>query len=140
MQGLHRKPIIPILPENLNIDTDEFETKAISPLTSPRTVIVTETNMIENVATQEEMAQHISLLDHSEESDQQVDGGTYQNAHGSSTTLQMAAISDDGKAETSFSESFHPFHAEPHTFYIYCQYINIVFVPAMKFAVKCYLV
>ena len=46
MQGLYRKPIIPILQENLNIDTDEFETKAISPLASARTVIVTETNMI----------------------------------------------------------------------------------------------
>jgi hypothetical protein len=30
------------LPENLNINTDEFETKATSPLTSPRIVIVTE--------------------------------------------------------------------------------------------------
>ena len=38
------------LPENLNINTDEFETKAISPLTSPRTAKVTETNMIETVA------------------------------------------------------------------------------------------
>ena len=29
------------LPENLNINTDEFETKATSPLTTPRTAIVT---------------------------------------------------------------------------------------------------
>jgi hypothetical protein len=27
-----------------------------------------------------------------------------------------------------FSESFHPFRAEPHTFYIYRQYNNIVFI------------
>jgi hypothetical protein len=40
----------------------------------------------------------------------------------------MSAISDDGKAETSYSEFFHPFHAKPHKFYIYRQYINIVFV------------
>jgi hypothetical protein len=50
MQCLYIKPTIPILPENLNINTDEFETKAISPLTSPRTAKVTETNMIETVA------------------------------------------------------------------------------------------
>ena len=116
------------LPENLNINTDEFETKATSPLTSPRIVIVTETDMIETVAIQDEMAQQISLLDHSEEPVQHGKGGNYQNAHGSSTTLQMSAISDDEQAETSFSESFRPFHAEPHTFYIYRQYINIVFV------------
>ena len=29
---------------------------------------------------------------------------------------------------TSFSESFHPFRAESHKFYIYRQYTNIVFV------------
>jgi hypothetical protein len=28
----------------------------------------------------------------------------------------------------SFSESFHPFRAEPHNFYIYRQYTNIVFI------------
>jgi hypothetical protein len=28
----------------------------------------------------------------------------------------------------AFSESFHPFRAEPHTFYIYRQYTNIVFI------------
>ena len=28
----------------------------------------------------------------------------------------------------AFSEIFHPFRAEPHTFYIYRQYINIVFI------------
>ena len=28
----------------------------------------------------------------------------------------------------SFSESFHPFRAEPHKFYIYPQYTNIVFI------------
>ena len=30
--------------------------------------------------------------------------------------------------KTSFSESFQPFRAEPHKFYIYRQYINIVFI------------
>jgi hypothetical protein len=30
--------------------------------------------------------------------------------------------------KTSFSESFHPFHAEPHKFYIYHQYTNIAFI------------
>jgi hypothetical protein len=30
--------------------------------------------------------------------------------------------------KTSFSESFHPFRAESHKFYIYRQYINIVFI------------
>jgi hypothetical protein len=34
----------------------------------------------------------------------------------------------------AFSESFHPFRAEPHKFYIYRQYTNIVFYPAIKFA------
>ena len=29
---------------------------------------------------------------------------------------------------TSFSESFHPFRAESHRFYIYRKYTNIVFV------------
>jgi hypothetical protein len=29
---------------------------------------------------------------------------------------------------TSFSESFHSFRAEPHKFYIYRQYTNIVFI------------
>jgi hypothetical protein len=28
----------------------------------------------------------------------------------------------------SFSESFHPFRAEPHKFYIYRQYTNIVII------------
>jgi hypothetical protein len=28
----------------------------------------------------------------------------------------------------AFSESFHPFCAEPHKFYIYHQYTNIVFI------------
>ena len=28
----------------------------------------------------------------------------------------------------AFSESFHPFHAEPHEFYIYRQYTYIVFI------------
>jgi hypothetical protein len=28
----------------------------------------------------------------------------------------------------AFSESFHPFRAEPHKFYIYRQYTNIVFI------------
>ena len=28
----------------------------------------------------------------------------------------------------AFSESFHPFRAESHTLYIYCQYPNIVFI------------
>ena len=29
---------------------------------------------------------------------------------------------------TSFIESFHPFRAKPHTFYVYRQYTNIVFI------------
>jgi hypothetical protein len=29
---------------------------------------------------------------------------------------------------TSISEFFHPFRAEPHVFYIYRQYMNIVFI------------
>ena len=32
------------------------------------------------------------------------------------------------RERTSFSESFHPFRAEPHKFYIYCQYTNTVFI------------
>jgi hypothetical protein len=28
----------------------------------------------------------------------------------------------------AFSESFNPFRAEPHNFYIYCQYTNILFI------------
>jgi len=28
----------------------------------------------------------------------------------------------------AFNQSFHPFRAEPHTFYIYRQYTNIVFI------------
>ena len=28
----------------------------------------------------------------------------------------------------AFSESFNPFRAEPHKFYIYCQYTNILFI------------
>jgi hypothetical protein len=28
----------------------------------------------------------------------------------------------------AFSESFQPFRAEPHTFYMYRQYTNIVFI------------
>lgn len=109
MQGLYRKPIIPIT-RNLNIDTDEFEieTRTISPPTSPRTVIVTETNMIETVATQDEMAQQTSLLNHSKESDQQGNGDNYQNTHGSTTTLELTAISDDGKAETIYHVSESP--------------------------------
>ena len=30
--------------------------------------------------------------------------------------------------KTSFSESFQRFRAEPHKFYIYRQYVNIVFI------------
>ena len=66
-----KKSTVYQLPENLNINTNEFETKATSPLTSPRTVIVTETDMIETVAIQDEMTQQTSLLDHSEEQVQQ---------------------------------------------------------------------
>jgi hypothetical protein len=33
----------------------------------------------------------------------------------------------------AFSEFFHPFRAEPHTFYIYCQYTNIVFILQYNF-------
>jgi hypothetical protein len=53
-------------------------------LTSPRIVIVTETDMIETVAIQDEMTQQTSLLDHSEEQVQQGNGDNYKNAHGSS--------------------------------------------------------
>ena len=42
----------------------------------PRTVIVTETDMIETVAIQDEMTQQTSLLDHSEEQVQQGNGYT----------------------------------------------------------------
>jgi uncharacterized protein (DUF3084 family) len=90
------------LSENLNINTDEFETKATSPLTSPRTVIVTETDMIDTVAIQEEMTRQTSLLDHSEEQVQQGNGDNYKNAHGSSNTSQISTKSDDGKAETIY--------------------------------------
>ena len=34
---------------------------------------------------------------------------------------------ETGKRQ-AFSESFHPFRAEPHKFYIYRQYTNIVFI------------
>jgi len=64
--------------------------------------------MIETVATQDEMAQQTSLLNHPKESDQQENGDNYQNAHGSSTTLQMAAISDDGIGETIYHVSESP--------------------------------
>ena len=30
--------------------------------------------------------------------------------------------------KTNSSDSFHPFRAEPHTFHIYRQYTNIVFI------------
>jgi hypothetical protein len=66
------------LPENLNINTDELETKATSPLTSPRIVIVTENDMIETAAIQDEMTQQTSLLDHSEEQVQQGNGDNYK--------------------------------------------------------------
>jgi hypothetical protein len=82
------------LPENLNINTDEFETKATSPLTSPRTVIVTETDMTETVAILDEMTQQTSLLDHSEEQVQQGNGDNYKNAHGSSNTSQISTKSE----------------------------------------------
>jgi len=41
--------------------------------------------------------------------------------------------------KASFSESFHPFCAEPHKFYIYHQYTNIVFI-LKKVAKKSYLI
>ena len=40
--------------------------------------------------------------------------------------IYVAKLSNGGK--TSFSESFHPFRAEPYKFYIYRQYTNIVFI------------
>jgi uncharacterized protein (DUF3084 family) len=61
--------------------------------------MVTETDMIETVAIQDEMTQQTSLLDHSEEQVQQGNGDNYKNAHESSNTSQ---ISDDGKAETIY--------------------------------------
>lgn len=64
--------------------------------------------MIEIVATQDEMAQQTSLLNHSKESDQQGNGDNYQNAHGSTTTLELTAISDVGKAETVYHVSESP--------------------------------
>jgi hypothetical protein len=33
----------------------------------------------------------------------------------------------------AFSEFFHPFRAEPHKFYIYRQYTNIVFILQLMF-------
>jgi hypothetical protein len=36
----------------------------------------------------------------------------------------------------AFSEIFHPFRAEPHKFYIYRQYINIVFILQYNFPKK----
>jgi hypothetical protein len=70
-----------------------FETKATSPLTSPRIVIVTENDMIETVAIQDEMTQQTSLLDHTEEQVQQGNGDNYKNAHGSSNTSQISTQS-----------------------------------------------
>jgi hypothetical protein len=35
----------------------------------------------------------------------------------------------------AFNESFHRFRAEPHKFYIYRQYTNIVYYPAITFAI-----
>ena len=40
--------------------------------------------------------------------------------------IYVMRLRNGGK--TSFSESFHPFRAEPHKFYIYRQYSNIVFI------------
>ena len=40
--------------------------------------------------------------------------------------IYVARLRNWGK--TSFSESFHSFRAEPHTFYIYRQYTNVVFI------------
>ena len=40
--------------------------------------------------------------------------------------IQMARLRNGGKM--SFRESFHLFRAEPHKFYIYRQYTNIVFI------------
>ena len=40
----------------------------------------------------------------------------------------------------SFSESSHPFCAEPHKFYIYRQYTNIVFILQWNEQKNCYLI
>jgi len=40
--------------------------------------------------------------------------------------IYVARLRNGGN--TSFWESFHPFRAEPHKFYIYHQYTNIVFI------------
>ena len=40
--------------------------------------------------------------------------------------IYVARLRNGGKM--SFSESFHPFRAKPHQFYIYRQYTNIVFI------------
>jgi hypothetical protein len=40
----------------------------------------------------------------------------------------------------AFSESFQQFRAEPHKFYIYRQYTNIVFYPVIKLQKKSYLI
>jgi hypothetical protein len=37
-----------------------------------------------------------------------------------------------------FSESFHPFRAEPHKVYIYRQYTRIVFILQYSLQKKCY--
>ena len=40
----------------------------------------------------------------------------------------------------AFSESFQPFRAEPHKFYSYRQYTNIVFILQYNCKKKCYLI
>jgi hypothetical protein len=40
--------------------------------------------------------------------------------------IDVVRLKNGGKANSS--ESFYPFRAEPQTFYIYCQYTNIVFI------------
>jgi len=40
----------------------------------------------------------------------------------------------------AFSESFQPFRAEPHKFYIYRQYTNIVFILQYNLQKKNYLI
>jgi hypothetical protein len=62
--------------------------------------------VIETVAIQDEMTQQTSLLDHSEEQVQQGNGDNYKNVHGSSTTSQITAKSDDEKAETIYQLYF----------------------------------
>ena len=47
---------------------------------------------------------------------------------------------DTGERTMSFSESFHPFRAEPHTLYIYRQYTNIVIILQYNFQKKSYLI